>query len=75
MQYGTRNWNCPGLLLQLNVSVVAKLEAVLRTADVCDAVKYFMTRVCVIKRETDDKHQFQYFQMSADNFSFTNSVQ
>lgn len=67
---------------QHNVSVVV----VLRTADVCDAVKYFMTCVCFIKRETDDKHHFQYVQMSAadlDNFSLngftmldtTNSVQ
>lgn len=63
------SWNT--FLSQHNVSVVAKLEAVLRTADVCHAVKYFMMCVCIIKRETDDKHQFQYFQMSADNFSFS----
>lgn len=54
-----------------NASVVAKSEAVLRTADVCEAVQYFMMCACIIKRETGDKHQDQYSQMSADNFSFS----
>lgn len=62
-----------------DVSVVAKSEAVLRTADVCDAVKYFKTCACVIERETGDKHQLQHSsnmdQMNAEYARVTSSIE